>query len=146
MKFLKLFFKIHKDMFTAIIPAIIGGFISMIAIYLHGRQTGANMVITDQYNRDELKIIVGDEAHNFERKATEGMTDNQKLWYKTMLENEIEESTGASENEHLWALGSDNAESAAQHESYSEEHIDYIAKLENILSRNFDFQKGDKNE
>lgn len=37
------------------------------------------------------------------------MTENQKTWLLRMIENEIEETEGTINNEHLWALGSNDA-------------------------------------
>ena len=45
-----------------------------------------------------------------------------------MLESEfanlVEEHLGAASNEYLWALGSDDPESATQHETYAEHNSD----------------------
>lgn len=42
------------------------------------------------------------------------------LMLKSEFANLVEEHLDAASNEHLWALGSDDPESAAQHEAYAE--------------------------
>lgn len=58
------------------------------------------------------------------------MTENQKIW----LEELIEEHKVAADNEHLWALGSqDDTESAMQHEENAEEHREFAEMLVTLL-------------
>lgn len=50
--------------------------------------------------------------------------ENILLQFKQDLINLAEEHAVAASNEHLWALGSDDPESATQHEQQAEEHRD----------------------
>lgn len=59
------------------------------------------------------------------------MTENQKTWLLRMIENEIEETEGTIDNEHLWALGSDDA-------TAQQCHVNNITELKgymNILNK-----------
>ena len=55
------------------------------------------------------------------------------LWFEQLFENEIEEAECAASNEHIWALGSDDQESAEQHETNAEENREYVEYLKDAL-------------
>lgn len=59
------------------------------------------------------------------------MTENMKIWLKRY----IDEHLGTASNEHLWALGAPNAESACLHEQNSEEHIAFATLLKSLLEK-----------
>lgn len=59
-------------------------------------------------------------------------TETQIFWIKEMLQREIEDARGAAENEHIWALGSEDEE-ATQHEENAEENLEYADMLEDAL-------------
>ena len=62
------------------------------------------------------------------------LTDNMKFWLTKLFDEEIEECSVASSNEHLWAIGSDG-ESAAQHEGNADELRDYVEILRALRSK-----------
>lgn len=62
-------------------------------------------------------------------------TENQIFWLKELLKEEIEEARVAANNEHLWALGSEDEESERQHEENAEENRDYATMLEGMLKQ-----------
>lgn len=57
------------------------------------------------------------------------MTENQKTWLLRMIKNEIEETEGTIDNEHLWALGSDDATAQQCHVNNITELKSYIEIL-----------------
>lgn len=57
------------------------------------------------------------------------------LMLKSEFANLVEEHLDAASNEHLWALGSDDPESAAQHEAYAE-HNRELAEFYSKLAKN----------
>ena len=57
------------------------------------------------------------------------MTENQKTWLLRMIEKEIEETEGTIDNEHLWALGSNDATAQQCHINNIKELKDYIEIL-----------------
>ena len=58
------------------------------------------------------------------------MTENQKIW----LEELIKEYNTAADNEHLWALGSqDDPEGSLQHEENAEECREFAKMLSTLL-------------
>lgn len=59
------------------------------------------------------------------------MTENQKAWLLKMFNREIEDTEGAVDNEHLWALGSDDATDQQCHINNITELKGYI----NILNK-----------
>lgn len=57
------------------------------------------------------------------------MTENQKMWLLKMFEREIKETEGAVDNEHLWALGSNDATAQQCHVNNITELKGYIEIL-----------------
>jgi hypothetical protein len=57
------------------------------------------------------------------------MTENQKTWLLRMIEKEIEETEGTIDNEHLWALRSNNTTDQQCHINNIKELKDYIEIL-----------------
>lgn len=57
------------------------------------------------------------------------MTENQREWLKGLYQGAVEDHFTAASNEHLWALGSDDEEMAAMHESNAEEHREFAKIL-----------------
>ena len=55
------------------------------------------------------------------------------MWFEELFKNEIEEAKCAASNEHLFALGSDDEESATQHEENADENRLYVEILESAL-------------
>ena len=61
---------------------------------------------------------------------TDYITDETiAIWLLDLFKNEIDEARGATSNEHLFALGSDDDESAAQHEENAELNRQYAEIL-----------------
>ena len=60
------------------------------------------------------------------------LTENMKEWFKELLDGEIEQATGAANNERLWAKGSDNIIMASLHERNAEENTQYVDFLESV--------------
>lgn len=58
------------------------------------------------------------------------MTETQRIW----LEELIEEHKVAASNERLWAKGSPDAETAAQHECNMVEHLEFADMLATLLN------------
>lgn len=56
------------------------------------------------------------------------------IWLRDLFKNEIDEVECAASNEHLFALGSDNAESAAQHEENAELNRQYAEILKDAYN------------
>lgn len=54
------------------------------------------------------------------------MTENQKTWLLKMFEREIEDTEEAVNNEHLWALGSNDA-------TAQQCHVNNITELKNYI-------------
>lgn len=60
------------------------------------------------------------------------LTENMKEWFKELLDGEIEQATGAAQNERLWAIGSDDDVESSLHESNSIENEEYVEFLESV--------------
>ena len=60
------------------------------------------------------------------------LTENMKEWFKELLDGEIEQATGAAENERLWSNGSDNDIESSLHELNSIENEKYVEFLESV--------------
>lgn len=60
------------------------------------------------------------------------LTENMKFWLKELYLNEAEEHRVAASNSHMWALGTNVPEAAAQWEGYAEEHREYVRILETM--------------
>lgn len=58
------------------------------------------------------------------------MTETQRIW----LEELIEEHKVAASNERLWAKGSPDAETAAQHERNMVENLEFADMLTTLLN------------
>ena len=63
------------------------------------------------------------------------MTENMKIWLKELYLEAAEEHYGAASNEHLWALGSDNDETAMLHEMNADENRAFAMTLENMAKK-----------
>lgn len=63
---------------------------------------------------------------------TRVLTENMKIWLKELYINEAADNRITASNCHLWALGSDTPEGAAQWEEYAEEHRDFAIVLEKM--------------
>lgn len=57
------------------------------------------------------------------------MTENQREWLKGLYREAADDHLIAGNNEHLWALGSDNNETATMHEHNAEEHREFAKIL-----------------
>jgi hypothetical protein len=62
------------------------------------------------------------------------MTETMKIWLKELYLDAAKEHYGAARNEHLWALGSDTNEEAAQHECYADENRAFAMMLEDMAN------------
>lgn len=61
---------------------------------------------------------------------TDYITDETiAIWLSDLFKNEIDEAKGAASNEDIFALGSDNEESAAQHKENAELNRQYAKIL-----------------
>ena len=61
---------------------------------------------------------------------TDYITDETiAIWLMDLFKNEMEEAEGAASNEHIFALGSDDDESATQHEENAELNRQYVEIL-----------------
>lgn len=60
------------------------------------------------------------------------MTETMKIWLKKLYLDAAEQHYSAASNEHLWALGSDTNEEAAQHEYYADENRAFAMMLEDM--------------
>ena len=63
-------------------------------------------------------------------------TGNMCQWFSDLLDPEIKEAEVAAENEHVWALGADDAMTARMHEDNEEElkqYADYLKKIKDDL-------------
>ena len=58
------------------------------------------------------------------------LTETMKIWLKELYLEKAKDHKETASNCHLWALGSDDAESAAQWEYYTEEHREFAHILE----------------
>lgn len=63
------------------------------------------------------------------------MTETMKIWLKNLYLDAAEQHYGAASNEHLWALGSDTDEEAAQHEYYADENRAFAMMLEDMAKK-----------
>lgn len=63
------------------------------------------------------------------------MTETMKIWLKALYLEAAEQHYGAARNEHLWALGSDTSEEAAQHEYYADENRAFAMMLEDMAKK-----------
>ena len=63
------------------------------------------------------------------------MTENMKIWLRRLYLEAAEEHRGAAQNEHLWALGSDNNEMAVMHEQNAEENREFAKILREFADR-----------
>lgn len=61
------------------------------------------------------------------------MTENMKIWLKSLYLEAAEEHRGAASNEHLWALGSDG-EASMLHTQNSIEHIKFADILTDMAN------------
>jgi hypothetical protein len=61
------------------------------------------------------------------------MTENMKLWLKSLYQQEIEEHKVAASNERLWSLGSDTDEQAMMHMENAKEHWEFIDILNQMM-------------
>lgn len=57
------------------------------------------------------------------------MTENQKIW----LESLIEEERITASNERLWAKGALDSEEAMMHEENAEEHLEFADLLASLM-------------
>ena len=60
------------------------------------------------------------------------LTENMKEWFRELLDEEIEQSTGAAQNERLWSNGCDNDIESSVHELNSIENENYVDFLESV--------------
>lgn len=63
------------------------------------------------------------------------MTENMKIWLKELYLEAAEEHYGAASNEHLWALGSDDDETAMLHEMNADENRAFAMILEDMAKK-----------
>jgi hypothetical protein len=63
------------------------------------------------------------------------MTENQREWLKGLYRAAAEDHGIAASNEHLWALGSNDGETAAMHERNAEEHRDFAGMLRGFADK-----------
>ena len=61
-------------------------------------------------------------------------TENQAEWLRNLLSDAADEEFVAAQNCHLFALGSDADESAAQWEEYADEHREYAGVLRRLVT------------
>ena len=60
------------------------------------------------------------------------MTELQKIWLRNLYLEAAEQHKGAADNEHIWALGSETPEQAADHEYYAEENREFAIMLKEM--------------
>ncbi len=62
------------------------------------------------------------------------LTETQAIWLSHLFKTEMEEAICASDNEHIFMLGSDD-ESAIQHQENEKENRDYAAMMKNAYDQ-----------
>ena len=60
------------------------------------------------------------------------MTELQKIWLRNLYLEAAEQHKGAAVNEHIWALGSETPEQAADHEYYAKENREFAIMLKEM--------------
>lgn len=60
------------------------------------------------------------------------MTENMKIWLRALYLEAADQHYGAADNEHLWALGAPNDETAMLHEMNAEENRAFAMMFEDM--------------